>query len=59
MMNKEELNERIAKEERALSMMLKFRHLSNESDEEFEKKVDYYLDCLIPLYKERKEQKQE
>ena len=59
MMNKEELNERIAKEERALSLMLKFRHLSMESDEEFGKKVDYYLDCLIPLYKERKKQEQE
>lgn len=58
-MNKEELNERIAKEEKALSLMLKFRNLSSESDDEFEKKVDYYLDCLIPLYKERKELEQE
>lgn len=58
-MNKEELNERIAKEEKTLSMMLKFRHLSDESDEQFEKKVDYYLDCLIPLYKERKVLEQE
>ncbi|MBQ7514498.1 MAG: hypothetical protein IJS95_08975 [Prevotella sp.] len=59
MMNKEELDKRIAKEEKALSLMLKFRGLSGESNEEFEKKVDYYLDCLIPLYKERKKLEQE
>ena len=58
MKDKEELNERIAKEEKTLELMLKFRHLSAESDEDFWKKVDYNLDCLIPLYKERKEQEQ-
>ena len=60
-MNKEELNERIAQEELRLSQMLQLRKYtkSQESEEDFWKKIDYYLDCLIPLYEERKKLEQE
>ena len=44
--------EKIQKTERTLNDLLLLRHLM--SDEEFWERVDYYLDYLIPLYKQRR-----
>ena len=45
--------EKIEKTKDILRKMYLFKDLTNESDEEFDKKVDYYLDYLSALYKER------
>ena len=47
--------EKIEKTEQILKDMLLVRNLM--SDEEFWERVDFYLDYLIPLYRERKNKK--
>lgn len=45
------IEERIKLNERILSNLLKVENLMTK--EEFEDRIDYYLDYLIPLYRER------
>ena len=47
--------EKIEKTEKILKDLLKVKHLMSEK--ELTEKIDYYLDYLIPLYKERKKKK--
>ncbi|MBQ2674133.1 MAG: hypothetical protein IJG07_05565 [Prevotella sp.] len=56
-MTKEEIEELIEKELKNLKMMAKFRELTNESESEYQKKVDYYLDHINKLKRELKEKK--
>ena len=56
-MTKEEIEELIEKELKNLKMMAKFRELTNESESEYQKKVDYYLDHINKLKRELEEEK--
>ena len=56
-MTKQEIEERIRKDFTTLSQMASVRDMTNESDEEYLKKVDYYLDHINKLKRELKKKK--
>ena len=56
-MTKQEIEELIRKELEAMRLMAYYKEVTGESDEEYRKKVDYYLDHINKLKRELKEKK--